>query len=64
MKMLVGYRTYLASALLATFGVLAMTDWVAFLNDPKTGMVAVGSAVLMAILRSITSTPPRSKKDE
>ncbi len=56
--MLTGYRTYIASALLAIFGVLAATDWVNFLNDPKAGMVAVGSAVLMAVLRSITSTPP------
>jgi len=56
--MLTGYRTYLASALLAIFGVLAATDWGNFLNDPKAGMVAVGSAVLMAVLRSITSTPP------
>lgn len=56
-----GYRTYTAAALLATFGVLASTDWVAFLNDPKAGAVAVGSAILMAIMRSITSTPPLQK---
>lgn len=56
--MFTGYRTYIASALLAVFGVLAATDWVSFLNDPKAGMVAVGSAALMAVLRSITTTPP------
>ncbi len=56
--MLKGYKTYLASALLAGFGVLASTDWISFLNDPKAGMVAVGSAVLMAVLRSVTSGPP------
>lgn len=56
-----GYRTYIASALLATFGVLATTDWDGFLHDPKAGAVAIGSAVLMAILRSITSTPPGQK---
>ena len=50
-----GYRTYLAAALLALFGVLAQTDWVAFLADPKAGAVAIGSGVLMAIMRSITS---------
>jgi hypothetical protein len=60
--MFIGYRTYLASALLAVFGVLAATDWVNFLNDPKAGMVAVGSAVLMAVLRSITATPPGHKE--
>lgn len=59
--MLVGYRTYIASALVAAFGVLAMTDWVAFLSDPKAGAVAVGSAILMAVLRSVTTTPPMNK---
>lgn len=53
-----GYRTYLASALLALFGVLATTDWVSFLNDPKAGLVALGSAALMAVLRSVTTTSP------
>lgn len=56
-----GYRTYIAAALLALFGVLAQTDWVAFLSDPKAGVVAIGSGVLMAIMRSITSTPPLDK---
>jgi hypothetical protein len=59
--MMTGYRTYIAAALLATFGVLATTDWIGFMNDPKAGAVAVGSAVLMAILRSITTTPPGQK---
>lgn len=52
-----GYRTYLAAALMAIFGVLASTDWLAFLNDPKAGAVAVGSAVLMALMRAATTTP-------
>jgi len=54
--MLKGYKTYLASTLLALFGVLAATDWVSFLNDPKAGGVAIGSAVLMAIMRAVTTT--------
>ncbi len=53
-----GYRTYLAAALVAMFGVLASTDWIAFLDDPKVGAVAVGSAILMAVMRAFTSTPP------
>jgi len=57
-----GYRTYIASALLAIFGVLAATDWVSFLDNPQAGTVAVGSAVLMAVLRSITTTPPGKKE--
>lgn len=61
MDFLVGYRTYIAAVLLAVFGVLAQTDWVSVLNDPKAGWVAVGSAVLMAVLRTITTTPPGKK---
>lgn len=56
-----GYRTYVAAGLLATFGVLASTDWVAFMNDPKAGAVAIGSGILMAVMRSITSTAPGQK---
>lgn len=53
-----GYRTYIAAALVAAFGALAATDWVGFMNDPKAGAVAIGSAVLMAVMRSVTTTPP------
>ncbi|ULO25032.1 hypothetical protein [Methylocystis sp. SB2] len=53
-----GYRTFVAAGLVALFGALASTDWIAFLNDPKAGAIAIGSAALMAIMRSITSTPP------
>ena len=59
--MLTGYRTYLVSGVVATFGVLQMTDWNSFFSDPKAGAVALGSAVLMAVLRTITSTPPGTK---
>ncbi len=57
-----GYRTYLAAMLIAVFGVLASTDWVSFMNDPKAGATAIASAAIMAILRSITSTPPGVKE--
>ena len=56
-----GYRTYIAAGLVALFGVLAQTDWVTFLANPKAGAVAIGSAILMAIMRSITTTPPATK---
>lgn len=52
-----GYRTYLAAGLVAVFGVLASTNWIGFFEDPKSGAVAIGSALLMAVMRSITSTP-------
>jgi hypothetical protein len=55
-----GYRTYIAAGLVALFGVLAQTDWISFLSNPKAGLVAIGSAILMAIMRSITTTPPAS----
>lgn len=56
-----GYRTYVAAGLTGVFGVLAMTDWVSFLSDPKAGAVALGSGILMAVMRSISSTPPGVK---
>ncbi len=55
-----GYRTYIAAVLMAVFGILAMYDWNTFLNDPKAGTVALVSAIIMAALRSITTTPPGS----
>lgn len=58
--MFTGYRTYIVSILTAVFGVLASTDWVSFLNDPKAGWSIVAMSVLMAVMRSITTTPPAS----
>lgn len=56
--MLVGYRTYIAAALIAVFGVLAAVDWNAFLTDPSAGWTAVVTAIVMAVMRSITTTAP------
>ena len=53
-----GYRTYIVAALMAVSGVLATTDWVKFIDDPKAGVVAIGAAFIMALMRSITNTPP------
>lgn len=53
-----GYRTYVAAFLVAIFGALAATDWIAVLDDPKAGAVAVGAALLMAVMRTITTTAP------
>ena len=52
-----GYKTYVAAALVAMFGILAQTDWVAFLSNPTAGLVALGSAILFAVLRAVTHTP-------
>lgn len=55
---MIGYRTYIAAALVAIFGALASTDWVSVMDNPEAGAVAVGCAVLMAVLRTFTTTPP------
>jgi hypothetical protein len=53
-----GYRTFIIAGLQITAGVLAQTDWVAVVHNPKAGAVAIGSGLLMATMRAITSTPP------
>ena len=55
---LVGFRTYIVAALIAVFGALAALDWNVILDNPQAGVVAVISAILMAIMRSATKTPP------
>lgn len=53
--MLNGYKTYIAAALLAAFGVLANQDWTSLLDHPDSAKwVAIGSAILMAVMRAIT----------
>lgn len=56
--MLKGYRTFVVSALMAIFGVLAIADWNAIIDNPQAGVVALFSAMVMAILRVFTTTPP------
>lgn len=53
-----GYKTYIVSFMVAVFGVLEMTDWYTFMDNPGAGFVALISAILMALLRTITTTPP------
>ena len=52
-----GYRTYMVAGLMAVFSVLSMMDWNVFLNDPKAGAMGLFMALLMAVMRSITTTP-------
>ncbi len=59
--MLVGFRTYIVSALTAAFGALAVVDWETFLHDPKAGWSIIAMSVVMAVMRSITTTPPALK---
>ena len=53
--MLNGWKTYIAALVPIVFGVIQMTDWNAFLANPKAGMVALGSGILMAVMRWITT---------
>lgn len=52
-----GYRTVAAAGLTILFGILAQTDWNAFLSDPKAGAVAIISGVVMVVCRALTTTP-------
>ncbi len=62
--LLQGYRTYVVAALIALFGALEMADWNLLFTDPYAGAVAIFSAAVMAVLRTITTTPPGvSSKD-
>ncbi len=60
--MMKGYRTYLASLSMLAVGVLAEvlagTDWQKFMVDPKTGTGLIVGAVVMGLMRKITTTPP------
>ncbi len=59
--MAIGWRTYLISALTAAFGALAVVDWNSFLKDPKAGWSIIVMSVVMAVMRSVTATPPGEK---
>lgn len=58
--MITGYKTYIASLLPIVMGVIELTDWNHFIQNPKAGLIALGSGILMAVMRSITTTtkPP------
>lgn len=53
--MLNGWKTYIAALVPIVFGVIQMTDWNAFLANPKAGIVALGAGILMAVMRWITT---------
>lgn len=59
--MLTGFKTYIASGLTAIFGVLAVVDWNPVIANKGAGISVIAMSVLMAILRSVTTTPPAGK---
>lgn len=54
---MIGWRTILASVLTISFGILASTNWISFLDNPQAGAVAIATGIIMAIMRMITTTP-------
>jgi hypothetical protein len=65
--MLKGYRTYLVAALIAMIGFLAELSpeqWTKLVDDPAGGLSLIGSGIIMAIMRKITTTPPGKAADE
>jgi hypothetical protein len=58
---MIGLRTYAVSVITAVFGALAVADWNAVIADPKAGWSIIAMSVLMAAMRSITTTPPFEK---
>lgn len=56
--MLSGFKTYIAAALVALFGALAVVDWNAFLSDPSAGWTAIVTAAIFAVLRVFTYPQP------
>lgn len=59
--MLKGYRTYIIAALVGMTGFLAEVDWVKIVDDPSGGIGFIVGGVVMAIMRSITTTPAGKK---
>jgi hypothetical protein len=49
-----GKKTYLVAFLTCAVGVLAETDWVKVLDDPKGGFGLIAGSVLMAVMRWVT----------
>ncbi len=53
-----GWKTMLTSATVAALGVLQVTDLTALFSNPRTaGIAVIVIAVLMAVLRAVTTTP-------
>lgn len=53
-----GWKTYLASALGALFGALAVIDWNPLIQNNGAGWTALAMSVIMAVLRTVTTTAP------
>lgn len=52
--MLQGRKTYAVAFLTLLVGVLAETDWVKVVDDPKGGLGLIAGSLLMAVMRWVT----------
>ena len=56
--MLKGKKTFLVAVLLAIFGGLESFNFTNFLTEDISGYVTTGIAVIMMVLRALTTTAP------
>ena len=62
-RKLKGWRTLLFSLLVATVGVLEVTDWAPIIPEgPNKGLVLILISIFIAWLRVITTTPIGQKE--
>ena len=43
---------------MAAIGALSALDWNSVLNDPKAGVSLIAASMVMAVMRSLTTTAP------
>ncbi len=58
-----GWKTMLVSLAIAVAGVLQTADWATIVPPSKVGPTILGMAILVAVLRALTTTPVGRKSD-
>lgn len=58
-----GWKTMLVSLAIAVAGVLQTADWATIVPPSKVGPTILGIAILVAVLRALTTTPVGRKSD-
>ena len=53
-----GWRSYAVAAAVAVLGVLEVTDFTHLVTGQNAGWWLLGIAVVKAVLRTVTTTPP------
>lgn len=52
-----GWKTYIAAVLIIVTGILAQTNWIEFIANPKAGLIAIATGVFFAIMRAVSVGP-------